>query len=207
MKIHLPQSEAFNRISGCIFKIVDLETLNIESTEDSRFKGFELKTRNDLKEIFGEQSDEFIKFDEIKYEPTSKIIGLDDYPMEQQMKEAFFDGIGKAKELLLAVQSLLQTESPTYIRKEDPMTQNSSRKINIQGHGNIVNLGNGNVQSSIAIKTFFKGLEEKIDSSDCSQSEKFEAKGILEKLTSNPLLISILGNSIPELFKLFSNQS
>lgn len=73
MKIHLLQSEAYNRISGCIFKIVDLETLNIESTEDARFKGFELKTRNDLKEIFGEQSDQFIKFDEIKYEPTSKI--------------------------------------------------------------------------------------------------------------------------------------
>lgn len=122
------------------------------------------------------------------------------------MEEAFFDGIRKAKELLLAIQSLLQTESPTYIREEDPMTQNSSREIKIQGHGNIVNLGNGNVQSSIAIKTFFKGLEEKIDSSDCSQNEKLEAKGILEKLTSNPLLISILGNSIPEIFKLFSNQ-
>lgn len=207
MKILLSQEESVRRIKGCIDKIVDLETLSIKNTDNSYFKEFELKTRRDLKEIFGERSDEFTKFDEIKFKLTSKMIGMEDYSIEQQQEEAFIEGIGEAKELLIAIMSLLETEQVTCISKGDQMTKNHSSPINIQGHGNVVNFGNGNVQNSASVKEYLESLKEKIDSSGQTQEEKSEAKGILEKVTSNPLLISILGSSIPELIKLFSNQS
>jgi hypothetical protein len=87
------------------------------------------------------------------------------------------------------------------------MTQNHSGQIHINGNNNILQYGNGNIHNSVTIENFLVSLKEKIDSSDSTQDEKSETKGILEKVTTNPLLIGILENSIPELIKLFTSQS
>lgn len=93
------------------------------------------------------------------------------------------------------------------IQKGGGMTQNHSGQIHINGNNNILQYGNGNIHNSVTIENFLVSLKEKIDSSDSTQDEKSETKGILEKVTTNPLLIGILENSIPELIKLFTSQS
>ena len=200
-------SKALDRITECIDGMEDLQHHRIKDAEDCRFIEFELKTRSALSEIFGKKSDTFRRFDSIKFELTSKIVGLEEYSIEQQKEEVFSEGFHKVQELLFAVKSLLTTGTHQYVPERGLMSKNHSGDINIQGHGNVLNLGNGNVQNSVAIKKYLESLKDKIDSSGQPPDEKVEAKGILERVTSNPLLISILGNSIPELIKVFSNPS
>ena len=76
-------------------------------------------------------------------------------------------------------------------RKSSPITVIfNDHSISVSGSQN--QIGNSNVQTTTNVQ--FDRIKIAIDSANAPDSEKVEAKGILEKITSNPLLVSIIGS-------------
>ena len=59
-------------------------------------------------------------------------------------------------------------------------------------------IGNGNIQN---ISNYFSIIENEINKSHASDTEKKEAKGLLKKITENPLLCAILDGLISSIIK------
>lgn len=78
-----------------------------------------------------------------------------------------------------------------------PVHDKTVQNINIHSSGP-VQVGNHNTQNII---DSFNELAQKIESSTATPSEKQEAKSLLSKLASNPIVVSILGAAVGSVFK------